>query len=123
VQRRALVLVLVETLGKLIGHICSQRLEGSRFGAYQTPSRYSSQRSIRPKNVATGGSRESPSATHLTNRGFRFVSIHPVELQAAGSGSRLVPQVPVGFVIERIREGDETRAKAAPLQAPGGYKR
>jgi hypothetical protein len=25
--------------------------------------------------------------------------------------------------MERIREGDETRAKAAPLQAPGGYKR
>jgi hypothetical protein len=28
-----------------------------------------------------------------------------------------------GFVMEQIREGDETRAKAAPLQALGDYTR
>jgi len=32
-------------------------------------------------------------------------------------GSRLLPHVLAGFVMERIREGDETRVKAAPLQA------
>jgi hypothetical protein len=38
-------------------------------------------------------------------------------------GSRLLPHVSAGFVIERIREGDEARAKAAPLQALGDYTR
>jgi hypothetical protein len=79
------IVLVVVAVGRLTRSICSQRLEGSRFGTYQTTSRYSFQRSMRPKNVATGGSRESPSAMHLINRGFRFVSIHPVELHAAGS--------------------------------------
>ena len=120
-QRKALV--LVETLGKLIGHICSQRLEGSRFGAYQTTSQYSFQRSIRPKNVATGGSRESPSAMHLPGAFDSFGPPHRAASRWVVPGSRLLPPVSAGFVMERIREGDETRAKAAPLQALGDHTR
>jgi hypothetical protein len=42
--------------------VAAQRLEGSRFGACRTTSLYSFERFIRPKNVATSGSRELPNA-------------------------------------------------------------
>jgi hypothetical protein len=38
-------------------------------------------------------------------------------------GSRLLLHVWAGVVLERIREGDEIRAKAAPLQALGDHTR
>jgi hypothetical protein len=44
--------------------VAAHRPEGSRFGAYRTTSRYSLERFIRPKNVATSGSRELPNAMH-----------------------------------------------------------
>jgi hypothetical protein len=38
-------------------------------------------------------------------------------------GSRLLPYVSARFMTEQIREGDETRAKAAPLQALDDHAR
>jgi hypothetical protein len=44
---------------------------------------------------------------------------HRVASRWVVPGSRLLPHVSAGHVMERIREGDVTRAKAAPLQALG----
>jgi len=54
--------------------VIAHRLEGSRFGAYQTNPRHSFQRFIRPQNVATGGSRELPSVMHLPQAFGSFTS-------------------------------------------------
>ena len=62
----------------------TQRLEGSRFGAFQTNPRYSFRRLTRPQNIATGGSHELPSVMHLPPA-FRFVYPRPIELRPAAS--------------------------------------
>jgi len=97
-------------------------LEGSRFGPYQTNPRYSFQRFRRSQNVATGGSRELPSVMHLS-LAFRFVCVRPIELRSAGSfpGAACWPHDSARFGWNEYREGDEIRAKAAPLQAVGDH--
>jgi hypothetical protein len=45
--------------------ICSQRLEGSRFGACTAALQHSPQRGSRRRPMKTGGSRERVGAMHL----------------------------------------------------------
>ena len=68
----------------LLPRVIAHDLEGSRCGVYQTNPRYSFQRSVRPLNVATGGSREIPSVMHLP-LAFGFVYVRPIEQRSAGS--------------------------------------
>src|ERR1700757_3674891 len=81
------------------------RLEGSRFGAYRMTSQYSFERFIRPKNVATGGSRELPSAMHVPMASIRLYPDHRAANRWDVPGSRLFSYVSAGPMMRRSREG------------------
>jgi hypothetical protein len=51
------------------------------------------------------------------------IRLRPAAERWVVPGSRLLPHVSARFATEQIREGDETRAKAAPLQALDDHAR
>ena len=51
--------------GTMTRPVCSQRLEGSRFGMHLSALANLISTSARPKRVKTGGSRERPSGSQL----------------------------------------------------------
>jgi hypothetical protein len=81
------------------------RLEGSRFGAYRMTSQYSFERFIRPKNVATGGSRELPSAMHVPMASIRLYPDHRAANRWDVPGSRLFSHVSAGPIDEAKLRG------------------
>jgi hypothetical protein len=91
--------------GELMGCVNAHRLEGSRFGAYRIASRYSFERFIRPKNVATGGSRELPSAMHSPMASIRLFFGRRAANRWDVPGSRLFSDVSAGPMMRRKLRG------------------
>jgi hypothetical protein len=79
--------------GTLTRSVCSQRLEGSRFGVYLAALANLVSTSTRPKRVKTGGSRERLRTRFCPSRLFRAAS-HQNDRTATRRdvhGSRLMP--------------------------------
>jgi hypothetical protein len=83
----------------------AHRLEGSRFGAYRITSRYSFERFIRPKNAATGGSRELPSAMYFPMASIRLYPDHRAANRWDVPGRRLFSHVSAGPMMRRKLRG------------------
>jgi hypothetical protein len=112
----ALVRVL-EKVGTLTGSVCSQRLEGSRFGLYPATLAAFVSSLIGQKRVKTGGSRERLIGSQLYGpivNGLKPTSIASLWVVP---GSRPLQHSLVGWTLKRISRGRVLHAKAAPLQA------
>jgi hypothetical protein len=103
--------------------VCSQRLEGSRFGTYTATPQYPCKRVIRPRNVTAGGSREFPSARQLYGPGVAYRRPRVNASRWDIRGTRLFSRVSAVFTLRRKWRRDQIHAKAAPLQALGDHTR